>query len=324
MTQPGKRLSPAASAAQRRPSSLKSIFGFIAVLLIYIWASQGLNLAPGEFAKAETWSAMNDLLVRMGPYERINTCKNAKIVWGEPDPVTEAPWSEKTDLKKVQAVCEQGKTLYWYRSDYLEEQVAYVKTIADPLGQTMRMALLGAFFGSLLALPFSLLSAANLVRSKVVYHTVRIILNLIRTIPDLVLAAVLAGAFGLGALPGVLALTVFSFAMVAKLLSESIEAIEPGPLEAIRASGGNWLQMVWYGVLPQVLPQYLAYALYIFEIDVRSSTVLGLVGAGGIGATLYADLNLLKFRNVGAIVVAILLIVVVMEFISAKVRERLV
>lgn len=314
-------------AAPKRPrcapwqesGGLRSLLAVLAVVLVYGWASAGLGITPSEFAKGETLSAMGDLLIRMGPYERIDTCKNARLVWGDDD-----PYAGKSNPAKVAKVCERGQTLYWYRSDYLKEQATYLRDIWPPLMQTLRMAILGAAFGALLAIPFSLMAARNLARFRWLYHTVRLFLNLIRTIPDLVLAAVLSGAFGLGALPGVLALTIFSFALVAKLLSESIEAIDHGPLEAMRACGASWFQMVRYGVVPQVLPQYLAYTLYVLEVDVRASTVLGLVGAGGIGQILYADLNLMRWRNVGAIVVVILIMVVVMELISTKLRERLV
>lgn len=309
----------------RESSGLKSVLGLLLLLLVYFGVSAHLGISPSKFASGETWTQMGDLLIRMGPYERINTCKNAQIVWGEPTPAdADIPWSGKTDLNKVQAVCEREEIRYWYRSDYLAEQFAYAGEIWGPLSQTLRMAIVGAFFGALIAIPFSLLSARNLVRSKTVYYAVRAVLNLIRTIPDLVLAAVLSGALGLGALPGVVALTIFSFALIAKLLSESIEAIDPGPLEAMQACGANWFQMVAYGVAPQVMPQFLAYWIYVLEVDVRASAVLGFVGAGGIGMTLMADLNLTRFRNVGAVIVVILLVVVVMEYVSTKVRERLV
>ncbi len=323
MTDSSKPKSPK-KPSFKESGGLKSMLGLLALILVYTLASAHLGIEPAKFASGETWVQMSDLLIRMGPYERINTCKNANIVWGEPDAETEAPWSGRTDMDKVRAVCEQDKTFYWYRSDYLKEQLAYTKDVWGPLMQTLRMAIIGAFFGALFAVPFSLLAARNLVRYQWVYYVVRIVLNLIRTIPDLVLAAVLSGALGLGALPGVVALAIFSFALIAKLLSESIESIDPGPLEAMRACGANWLQMVAYGVVPQVLPQFLAYWIYVLEVDVRASTVLGFVGAGGIGMTLMADLNLTRFRNVGSIVMIILVLVVIMEYISTKVRERLV
>lgn len=292
------------------------------LLALYIVPSVHLKMGPGEFLKGENWRQMADLVIRLGPFERINTCKNAQIVWGTADP--EGPWSGKLNPAKVAAVCEHDQMQYWYRSDYLKAQFAYVKEIKAPLLDTFRMAIIGTFIGSLLAIPAALFSSQNLAQKRWIYLTARTVMNLIRTIPDLALAAILVGAFGTGALPGILALSIFSFAIIAKLLSESIEAIDPGPLEAIQATGGSWLQQVAFGVWPQVLPNYMSYVLYILEVNVRSSTVLGYVGAGGIGQELQTNLTLGKFRQVGVVVVVMLIIVVAMDWISNKLRERLV
>lgn len=292
------------------------------LLLLFIAPSVHLKISPGEFLSGETWRQMADLVYRLGPYERINSCKNAKLVWGESDP--EGPWSEKLDPAKVEAVCERGETLYWYRSDFLKAQVAYVGKIKAPLLDTFRMAIIGTFIGALLAVPVSLFASQNLARRRWVYLTTRTVMNLIRTIPDLVLAAILVGAFGSGALPGIMALSIFSFAIVAKLLSESIESIDPGPLEAIQATGGSWWQQVAFGVWPQVLPNYMGYVLYVLEVNVRASTVLGYVGAGGIGLELNTNLTLGRFREVGVVIVVMLVIVVAMDWASNKLRERLV
>jgi phosphonate transport system permease protein len=315
MTQPSRK--PAPKLQERQ--GLKSLLYLVIVVLIYVWASVGLHIQPAQLATGDAWSEMGDLVMRMGPFVRIDTCKNATTVWGDDD-----PYAGKSNASKVTAVCEQGKVLYWYRRDMLSDQFAYMRQKWTELMETFRMAILGAFIGSVLAVPFSLMAARNLVRSKALYYTVRTVLNLIRTIPDLALAAVLSGALGLGALPGVMALIVFSFALVAKLLSESVEAIDPGPLEAMQATGANRLQQIAFGVVPQVLPQFLAYSIYVLEVDVRASTVLGLVGAGGIGQVLMVDLNLRRYPNVGAIIVTMLLAVVIMDFVSTKLRERLV
>ncbi|HYF94279.1 MAG TPA: phosphonate ABC transporter, permease protein PhnE [Symbiobacteriaceae bacterium] len=297
---------------------LKSAVTILALVLVYAWCSSSLRIAPGQFTSGDTWKAMGDLVIRLGPFHRVQTCKDANTAWGDDDPIA------KPDPAKVKAVCEDGKVLYVYVPHYLTSQVEYLNEIKDPLLDTFRMAILGAFFGALLAVPFSLLAARNLVRSKIVYWTVRIMLNLIRTVPDLVWAALLAGALGAGALPGVIALGIFSFGLNAKLLSESVETIDPGPLEAMQACGANRFQQIRYGVVPQVLPQFLAYALYVLEIDVRASTILGLVGAGGIGVLFNTELTYMRYRNVGAIVVVMLVIVWAMDFISTKVRERLI
>lgn len=297
---------------------LKSAVTVLALILVYLWCSSSLRISPAQFTSGDTWTAMGDLVIRLGPFHRVQTCRDANTAWGDDDPIG------KPDPAKVRAVCEEGKVLYLYVPDYLKEQVTFLNEIRGPLTDTFRMAILGAFFGALIAVPFSLLAARNLVKSKAVYWVVRVILNLIRTVPDLVWAAVLAGALGAGALPGVIALAIFSFGLNAKLLSESIETIEPGPLEAMQACGANRLQQIRYGVVPQVLPQFLAYALYVLEIDVRASTILGLVGAGGIGVLFNTELTFMRFRHVGAIIVAMLLVVWAMDYVSTKVRERLI
>lgn len=306
-------------ARLRDMGGLKSLLALLLVVLVYVGASADLGIAPSRFFALETWTNMGDLVMRMGPFYKIDSCNDADVVWGDDEPL-----SGKTRLNKVAAVCEQDKVLFWYRPDYLMGQITYVGDMWGYLMETFRMAILGAAIGSLLAVPFSLLAAQNIMRFKPVYYLTRNFLNLIRTVPDLVWAVLLTGAFGLGALPGVLALTVFSFGLVAKLLSESIESIDPGPLEAMQACGANALQVIRYGVVPQVMPQYLAYTLYVLEVDVRASAVLGLVGAGGIGHLLLADLNLMRYRNVGAIIVVMLIAVVIMDYISTKLRERLI
>lgn len=312
-------MKPAAKARLQELQGLKSLAAVALVIIIYMWASAGLGIAPAKLASGQTWANMGDLVMRMGPFHKIARCGDAETVWGQDEPMAGKP-----DPAKVKAVCDGGRILYFYDADLLKGQVTYARDVWEPMMQTFRMAILGAAIGSLTAVPFSLLAARNLVRSKALYYTVRTVLNLIRTIPDLVLAAVLSGVFGLGALPGVMALAIFSFALVAKLLSESVEAIDPGPLEAMQAVGANKLQQIRYGVVPQVAPQFLAYSLYVLEVDVRASTILGLVGAGGIGQLLYADLNLGRYRNVGAVIVIMLAAVLLMDYVSTKLRERLV
>lgn len=307
------------SARLQEMRGVKTLLTAVMVVLIYVWASAGLNINITQFAKGETWHQMGELVVQMGPFFRINTCKNAQTAWGDDEPVAGKP-----NPAKVRAVCDEGKTLYLWYPDYIPEQLAYVKEVWDPLLITFKMAILGSLIGAFFAVPFSLLAARNLVKSKTVYYIFRTFNNLVRTIPDLVLASVLSGMFGLGAFPAITALAIFSFALVAKMASESIEAIDPGPLEAMKACGANRLQQIRFGVVPQVLPQYLSYTLYVLEVDVRASTVIGLVGAGGIGQVLYADLNLMRYRNVGVIVVILLVAVLLVDFISTKLRERLV
>lgn len=316
MSEPTKKSLP---MELRQVRGLGNFFILLFLVIVVGWSSNGLNITPSDLASGKAWKNMSDLVIRMGPFNRIRTCQNALIIWGPDD-----PWAGKPNPAKVKAVCDDKQVLYWFNSDLIEEQLEYVKTVWGPLMQTFQMALLGAGIGALLAIPFSLLAAQNIMRFKPFYYLIRTVLNLIRTIPDLVLASIMVASFGLGAMPGIVSLAVFSFALIAKLTSESIEAIDPGPVEATQACGANSLQQIGYGVVPQVLPQYLAYSLYVLEICVRASTVLGLVGAGGIGALLKRDLDLGLWRNVGTIIIVMLIAVTVIDVISTKLRERLI
>ena len=201
--------------------------------------------------------------------------------------------------------------------------VEFARKLVDPMAETLRIAVASSLGGALLALPFSLLAARNLARSPAIYHTGRTLLNLIRTIPDLVLAALLAAAFGIGPMAGFLALMVFSFGVVAKLLADTVETIDPGPIEAVAAAGGNRVQQASMAVLPQVAPDFVAYTLYAFEINVRAAAVLGLVGAGGIGVLLKTQIAFLSYGNVGVIVAATFLVVFLIDTLSGMLRRRL-
>lgn len=201
---------------------------------------------------------------------------------------------------------------------------AHWSDISVRLYETLRIAIVSATVGGILALPISLLTARNIARSNWVYQPARFVLNLIRTIPDMVLAAVAVGVIGIGALPGIVAESIFSTTLIAKLLSESIEAIDPGPLEALSAVGASTLQRVQYAVMPQVLPAYASYTLYCLEINVRASFVLGLVGAGGIGMQMQTDITLLRYHDVFMVVVVTFVCVMIIDWVSTRLRERLV
>jgi phosphonate transport system permease protein len=200
----------------------------------------------------------------------------------------------------------------------------YMQKVLGSLIETWNIALLSASLSAIFALPLSFLAASNINNKKGFYSAVRFFLNILRTIPELILAVILVAFIGIGALAGVAALFIFSLGILAKLISETIESIDPNPLEAIRATGGNVIQVIWYGVMPQILPHYVSYSLYVLEINVRASVVLGFVGAGGIGLILKHQLALFNFGNVSTIVIMTFIAVTIIDFISNRVRERLV
>lgn len=193
--------------------------------------------------------------------------------------------------------------------------------------QTVALALMATTLGTLFAIPVSFLAARNLMSANpitlAVYVIMRTILNIVRSIESLIIAVVFVVFVGLGPFAGMLALAVHTVAALAKLYSEVIEGIDPGPIEAMQAVGGNWLQVVRYGVVPQIVPPFTAFTIYRWDINVRSSTIVGLVGGGGIGFFLVQWINLSDFRAVSASFIAILVVVMAMDFFSARVRERL-
>lgn len=200
---------------------------------------------------------------------------------------------------------------------------SYAGRIMPAMIETVQIAIAGTIIGSVLAVPVALLCAVNVMPKKIVTIPVRIVLNLVRTIPDLLFAAVFVAVFGIGAFAGMLALVFFSFGLVAKLTYEAIEAIDPGPLEAMTASGANKIQLIVFGVIPQALPYFFSYVLYTFEVNVRAASVLGFVGAGGIGLHLDQQLNSLRYDRASTIILLTLVIVLVIDYASTYLRRKL-
>jgi phosphonate transport system permease protein len=198
----------------------------------------------------------------------------------------------------------------------------YMLTLWQPLLATIQMSFAGTIIGSILAIPFSIFMARNIVKTGWIYQPVRLITNLFRTIPALLLALVAVFFVGIGVLAGIIALTLFSFGIMAKMLFELIEVVDMAPFEAIEATGANKVKAFFYGIIPQVLPLYLSFVIYIFEINIRSSALLGYVGAGGIGAVI-KDNILYNYDRVGATIIVILVTILIVQFLSTWVRRKL-
>jgi phosphonate transport system permease protein len=194
--------------------------------------------------------------------------------------------------------------------------------------QTLFLGLMATTIGALGAIPVSFLAAHNLMAANpitiAIYYISRTILNIIRSIEPLIIAIIFVVIVGLGPFAGVIAITLHTVAALGKLYSEVIEGIDPGPLEAIRATGGNWLQMVRYAVIPQIVPPFASFTLFRWDINVRTSTIIGFVGGGGIGFYLYQWIIKGDFRAVSASFIAIAVIVITLDYVSAQIRKRLV
>jgi len=203
-----------------------------------------------------------------------------------------------------------------------------LRLVVEKMIETIMLALMATTISIFASIPLSFIAARNLMsRSKIslaIYYVTRTILNILRAIEPLIWAIIFAVWVGIGPYAGVLALTLHSIASLGKLYSEAIESIEPGPIEAITATGANRLQTIMFAVVPQIVPPFISFTMYRWDINVRMSTVIGFVGGGGIGFLLIQWINLLQYRQAATAVWAIAIVVAIMDYISAVVREKVV
>ena len=193
---------------------------------------------------------------------------------------------------------------------------------------TIFQAMLATTIGAVLALPFSFLAAKNLTGKSVfsiwVYYITRAVFNILRSIEALLYVVIFIFWVGIGPFAGMLALAVTSFALIGKLFSEAIENIETGPIEAINATGADRLQMISYAILPQITPPFISYLIYQWDINIRMATIIGFAGGGGIGLTLTTFFGSLQYHKAGTVVACIVIVVALMDFASAKLRQSLI
>lgn len=201
-----------------------------------------------------------------------------------------------------------------------------LRDVVNAIVQTIFMALLATTAGTVVAAPISFLAARNIMGrtwyGTVIYNLTRAFLNITRSYDSLVLATVFALWVGFGPFAGVIALTIVTVASLGKLFSEAVESIDPGPLEAVAATGANPTQVVVFAVVPQIVPDFISFIIYHWDINVRISTILGFVGGGGIGYYLSQRINVLEYPKAGTAIWAIVAVVWAMDFFSAEVRKR--
>jgi phosphonate transport system permease protein len=197
---------------------------------------------------------------------------------------------------------------------------AYAQNLLRPAIETVQIALWGTLLGVVLALPVCFFAARNLSPHAGIFHALRQVLNVMRGINEIILALIFVAAVGLGPFAGVLAIAVHGAGMLGKFFAEAIEEIDEGPLDALRAAGAGTLQRIVFGVLPQVLPTWTGVILYRFETNIRVSTVLGMVGAGGIGFELISSMKLFRYEDTATCVIVILVLVLGADLISSKLR----
>lgn len=203
-----------------------------------------------------------------------------------------------------------------------------VENVVRELIITTMQAFMATVLGGALAIPFSFLAAKNLTGksafSSWIFYITRAVFNVLRSIEALLYVAIFVFWVGIGPFAGMLALAVTTFALMGKLYSEAIENIDPGPIEAINATGANKLQSIGYAIVPQIVPPFLSYLIYQWDINIRMATIIGFAGGGGIGLMLSTFFGSLQYHKAGTVILAIVIIVAVMDFTSAKIREKFV
>ena len=189
--------------------------------------------------------------------------------------------------------------------------------------ETIEIAFLGTFIAIVLSIPLGLFSARNLAPNYFVYLICKTIVIFFRAIPEFIIAMILVIAIGFGAMPGVLALGLHTMGFLAKFYAEDIEHINKGPIDALKTSGATKSQIISFGVIPQILPSFVANNLYILDRNVRMATMLGIVGAGGIGYELQSSFRMFEYERVSAIIILIFVTIFLIDHLSAFIRSKI-
>jgi phosphonate transport system permease protein len=221
------------------------------------------------------------------------------------------------------ALVADGNNMAVFAGDFFPPDFHNWRLYLSEMVITVQIAIWGTVMAIILAIPFGIMSSENLVPWWVC-QPVRRLMDSFRAINEMVFAMLFVVAVGLGPFAGVMALFIHTTGVLAKLFSEAVEAIDPGPVEGVRATGASGLQEIIYGVIPQVLPLWISYSLYRFESNVRSATVVGMVGAGGIGVILWESMRGFQFDQTGAVMIIIILVVTSLDIASQRIRKRFI
>jgi phosphonate transport system permease protein len=244
------------------------------------------------------------------------------LIWAAIIAVLVWSWAP-AEMYRVIGLITDYQNMATFLEGFANPSFRYWETYLDEMIVTVQIAVWGTALAVIFGIPFAILSSSNIVPVWVV-QPVRRLMDASRSINEIVFALMFVVAVGLGPVAGVLALAVHNLGIISKLFSEAVEAIDPRPVEGIRATGASRLQEVIFGVIPQVIPLWSSYTLYRFETNVRSATVLGIIGAGGIGHSLYENIRGFNYSETAAIVIIIVASVIIIDIISAQLRRMLV
>ncbi len=200
---------------------------------------------------------------------------------------------------------------------------SYFSKVVSPLKDTIQMSLLGTIIGCLIGLPIAILSSSNINKNKPTLYFFRFVLSVMRSVPTLILASICSLIFGLGTFAGTVAIVLFTIGIVAKMLFESIETIDMKPFEAMQSFGATTWEAFWTACMPQILPTYLSHSLYCFEMNVRAASILGYVGAGGLGILINERIGWRDYEGLGMVLLALFVLVLLIDFFTDWCRSKL-
>ncbi len=234
-------------------------------------------------------------------------------------------WYAAEQIKLSPGALFRGIPFMWdFITRLFPPDFSYLSVLGQATIETIQIAIWGTLLAIILSIPLSFLGARNTTPHIIVFHLTRMLLNALRAINELVFALIFVSAVGLGPFAGVLAVALHATGMLAKFCAEEIEGIDKGQVEAQLASGGSRMQVILFGVTPQIIPQFIGYAIYRLDVSIRSATVLGFVGAGGLGFSLIQTMKLFKYHQTATCIFVIFLLVLISDWICAKLRRKVI
>jgi phosphonate transport system permease protein len=301
---------PASRSSQAAQWGPFALIGLLALIAIAVNMRPKTVPAPGDPA-----------VVPQPPKKSLAAWSLDLLLWGGFAIILLAAFN-RVDLPNIVNLFSNGENMRAYGKDFLNPDFSDWRPLVGQMWLTVQIALWGTFLAVFLAVPLSLMASRNLSPDWLVWP-VRRVMDLLRSIPDLVIGTLFIVAVGLGPLAGVLAIALNTAGVLAKLFSEAVESIDKGPIEGVKATGAGRLHEIAWGVIPQVAPLWTSFALYRFESNSRAATVLGLIGAGGIGQALFESLQAFEYRTVSMIAIIIVVAVTLIDMLSQAMRKRL-
>ena len=292
---------------------------------VVLQTGKGVAASAGLAEESQVARGFGAILGKMFPPQLAEVTETARIPGFDRNRL---PLLAHVEMQTVKVQSLDPDTLRMVTStsqrEVLVEPVGYLGQVMAKLVETLEIALWGTLLAVLAGAPLAFFGARNLSPHPALVALSRGIVSLLRAVPELISALFLVLAYGFGPAAGVLALALHAAGFLGKFYAEDIENADPGPQEALRAIGANRLELLRYAILPQVLPQYVAYTFYILDRNVRMATVIGLVGAGGIGLELKGRYDLYQYAHVGTILIAIFALVFALDQLSSWLRRRLI